>query len=64
MAVFAVATGLRQANVKELEWAYVSMDRQHAWIPGDKHKNGKAHSVPLNEMALAVLRKQLGKHPS
>ena len=64
MAVFAVATGLRQANVKELEWAYVSMDRQHAWIPGDKHKNGKAHSVPLNEMALAVLRKQLGKRPS
>jgi integrase len=64
MAVFAVATGLRQANVKGLEWAYVSMDRQHAWIPGDKHKNGKPHSVPLNEMALAILRKQLGKHPT
>lgn len=62
MAVFAVATGLRQANVKGLKWVYVSMDRQHAWIPGDKHKNGKPHSVPLNEMAMVVLRKQLGKH--
>jgi integrase len=63
MAVFAVATGLRQANVKGLEWQYVDLDRRHAWIPGFKHKNGKPHSVPLNEMALSVLRKQIGKHP-
>lgn len=62
MAVFAVATGLRQGNVKGLEWQYVDIDRKHAWIPGSKHKNGKPHSVPLNEMALSVLRKQLGKH--
>ncbi len=62
MAVFAVATGLRQANVKELEWQYVDLGRQHAWVPGSKHKNGKPHSVPLNEMALSVLRKQIGKH--
>ena len=64
MAVFAVATGLRQGNVKGLEWEYVDIDRKHAWIPGSKHKNGKPHSVPLNEMALSVLRKQLGKHPT
>lgn len=64
MAVFAVATGLRQGNVKGLEWQYVDIDRKHAWIPGSKHKNGKPHSVPLNEMALSVLRKQLGKHPT
>ena len=64
MAVFSVATGLRQANVKGLEWQYVDLDRKHAWIPGSKHKNGRAHSVPLNEMALSVLRKQIGKHPT
>jgi integrase len=64
MAVFAVATGLRQANVKGLEWQYVDLDRKHAWIPGSMHKNGRPHSVPLNEMALAVLRKQIGKHPT
>ncbi|MEO8060887.1 MAG: site-specific integrase, partial [Burkholderiales bacterium] len=62
MAVFAVATGLRQANVKGLEWQYVDMGLKHAWIPGSKHKNGKPHSVPLNEWALSVLRKQIGKH--
>jgi integrase len=62
MALFAVATGLRQANVTGLEWRYVDLDRKHAWIPGSKHKNGKPHSVPLNEMAMTVLRKQIGKH--
>jgi integrase len=64
MAVFSVMTGLRSANVKGLEWRYVDLERKHAWIPGSKHKNGKPHSVPLNEMALAVVRKQLGKHPT
>ena len=64
MAVFSVATGLRQANVKGLDWKYVDLARRHAWIPGSKHKNGKPHSVPLNEMAMTVLRKQIGKHPT
>ena len=64
MARFSVATGLRQANVKGLDWQYVDIGRRHAWIPGSKHKNGKPHSVPLNEMALSVLRRQIGKHPS
>lgn len=63
MARFAVATGLRQANVKGLQWEFVDMGRAHAWIPGSQHKNGNAHSVPLNEMALSVLRRQIGKHP-
>lgn len=64
MAVFAVATGLRQANIKGLEWRYVDLERRHAWIPGEQYKNGKPHSVPLNDMALSVLHKQIGKHPS
>jgi len=64
MATFAVATGLRQGNVMELEWQFVDLERHHAWIPGSKHKNGKPHSAPLNEMALAVIRKQVGRHPT
>lgn len=62
MAVFAVATGLRQANVTGLQWQYVDLQRQHAWVPGSQHKNGKPHSVPLNDMALGVLLRQVGKH--
>ena len=64
MAIFAVATGLRQANVRDLQWQYVDIDRKHAWVPGSQHKNGKPHSVPLNGMALAVLCRQVGKHPT
>ena len=62
MAVFSVATGLRQANVKRLEWSFVDVERRHAWVRASDHKNRKAHSVPLNEMAVTVLRRQLGKH--
>lgn len=62
MAVFSVATGLRQANVKGLEWRFVDLERRHAWIPGSKHKNGKPHSVPLNDMAMGVLQARVGQH--
>jgi len=34
------------------------------WISADQHKNGKAHSVPLNEAALQVLEKRKGDHPT
>jgi len=64
MALFSVATGLRQGNVRQLEWSQVNLELKHAWITPDKHKNGRAHSVPINEVALAVLQKQLGKHPT
>lgn len=63
MAVFSVATGLRQANVKGLTWERVDIERAHAWIPASEHKNGRPHSVPLNEMALSVLRRRKGLHP-
>ena len=62
MAVFAVATGLRAANVKGLQWHAADIALRHAWVPGRQHKNGAPHSVPLNEMALSVVRKQIGKH--
>lgn len=62
MAVFPVTTGLRQGNVKGLEWKYVDLECKHAWIPGSKHKNRSAHAVPLNEIACTILREQIGKH--
>ena len=62
MALFTVATGLRQANVAKLEWEEVSLERRHAWIPAHKYKNGKPHAVPLNEVAISVLLAQVGKN--
>lgn len=64
MAVFSVATGLRQGNVTRLQWKQVSIERRHLWVSADQHKNGKAHSVPLNEAALQVLEKRKGDHPT
>jgi integrase len=64
MAQFSVATGLRQSNVTRLQWKQVSLERRHLWVGADQHKNGRAHAVPLNELAMQVLLKRKGGHPA
>lgn len=64
MAIFSVATGLRQSNVTRLQWKQVSIERRHLWVSADQHKNGKAHAVPLNDAALHVLERRKGDHPT
>jgi len=63
MAQFALATGLRQANVKRLEWDQVDMQRHVAWVHPDQAKGGRGICVPLNRIACQVILRQLGKHP-
>ena len=60
---FALATGLRQANVLTLKWLDVDIERRTAWVHADEAKGGEAIGVPLNDEAVAVLREELGKHP-
>jgi integrase len=62
MAQFALMTGLRQRNVSYLQWSQVDMSRRVAWIHPDEAKAGRAIGVPLNEEALDVLRRRLGRH--
>ena len=62
MAGFALATGLRESNVRLLCWQQVDLDRRTAWIFGDQAKAGRDLTVPLNDDALAVLRAQQGQH--
>jgi integrase len=62
MAQFSVATGLRQSNVTRLQWKQVGLERRHLWVAADQHKNGSAHAVPLNEIALQVLLRRQGDH--
>lgn len=64
MAQFSVATGLRQSNVTRLRWDQVSMERRHLWVSAHDHKNGRAHAVPLNQLALDVLGRRAGSHPT
>jgi len=59
---FALQTGLRRSNMTSLEWSEVDFDRCHAFMPAAKSKSGKAIAVPLNVKAIAVLKKQIGKH--
>jgi integrase len=62
MAAFALATGLRETNVRLLTWQQVDQRRAVAWFAADEMKAGKAHSVPLNQDALRVLASQQGQH--
>ncbi|WP_420887098.1 tyrosine-type recombinase/integrase [Acidithiobacillus caldus] len=62
MAEFSLLTGLRQSNVTGLEWAQVDMQRRCAWIHPDQAKARKPIPVSLNDQAIQVLRRQLGKH--
>ena len=56
--VFALATGLRDRNVRELEWSEVDLQDRMVTIAGSKMKNGQPLSIPLNDTAYEVLRRQ------
>ncbi len=62
MAIFTLATGLRQSNVRDLKWRDVDVESRHAWVHADEAKGAKAIAVPLNADALAVLQRCRGKH--
>ena len=62
VVVFALSTGLRQGNVLGLTWGQVHLDRRMAMIEHGDTKNGEALGVPLNDIAMAVLLRQQGKH--
>ena len=62
MARFALATGLREANVTGLKWSQVDLKRECAWVDAAQAKAKKPISVPLNANAMTVLRNQQGQH--
>lgn len=63
LARFAVATGLRQANIFKLEWRNVGMAAKLLSVGAHQSKSRKAIGVPLNDDACAVLKRQSGIHP-
>jgi integrase len=62
MARLALATGLRESNVRLLEWSQVDLSRSLAWVHADQAKAGKDLAVPLNADALDTLQGQQGLH--
>ena len=62
MAMMAMATGLRESNVRLLCWQQVDLARRVAWIYADQAKGDRDIGVPLNDEAVAVLEAQSGLH--
>ncbi|AXI83462.1 site-specific integrase [Xylella taiwanensis] len=62
IVVFALATGLRQANVLKLHWHQVDIVRKVLRIPADQAKGRQAIRIPLSVHAVGVLQRQYGQH--
>lgn len=60
--LFAFVTGLRLKNVAGLKWANVDLEHRVAHFDGDEMKNQFPHGVPLNEIAIDLIKKQEGQH--
>jgi integrase len=54
IVVFALNTGMRQAEILDLEWRCVDLTRQVVTIA--QSKNGERRSLPANHQALEVLK--------
>ena len=62
ITLFALSTGLRQANVIQLAWEQVDLGRRTAWIPGDKAKGKEDIHISLSQFCVELLQRQIGKH--
>jgi integrase len=60
---FGILTALRRANILELTWDEVDLDKAELRIPGSKMKNNERFGLPLSTQAMAVLEAQPRKGP-
>jgi integrase len=65
MAMFAVNTGCRAAEICNLRWEWEVTTPQGSVfiVPGERTKNGEDRLVVLNEAAKSVIESVRGKHP-
>jgi integrase len=63
IALFALLTGLRQANVAGLTWMQIDLQRRTLWIPGECAKAGEDIHVSLSDQAVCLLERRAGNHP-
>ena len=68
MALFAVNTGCRDAEICNLQWSWKidvpQLDTAVFIIPGEQVKNGDDRLVVLNKTAFDIVKQQNGKHRS
>jgi integrase len=51
-------TGQRRQEIGGLRWSEIDTAAKLIALPGDRTKNGRAHDVPLSDLALDMLAKQ------
>lgn len=61
LMLFALATGLRQGNIRRLTWDQVDLSRRIVTLEHGETKNGNALGVPLNDLAISVLERRMGE---
>jgi integrase len=62
VAILGFATGLRRANLLDLQWSQVDLANRRAWIHPDQAKARKPIGVPLNDDAVEAVRRWIGRH--
>lgn len=55
MVRLLIATGARREEAAALDWAEIDMDNRLWTLPAARAKNDTAHSIPLNDLAMATL---------
>lgn len=61
-ADFAIATGLRQANVLGLRWDHCDLRRRLVWIDAADAKGDENLPIPLSDAAVKALESVKGQH--
>ncbi len=56
LAQLLIATGARRTEVGELTWSELDLDRAIWTLPASRSKNGREIAIPLNALALDILR--------
>lgn len=54
----ALFTGARRANVFSMRWDEINFESERWMIPGEKNKSKRLITLPLSEVALAILLKR------
>jgi len=65
VVLLAAATGMRRGEVLNLRWSDVDLERRYLIVrttPSYKTKSGRMRTIPLNDIALTVLRPKTPAH--